>query len=532
MPKTGLTRKAAVTYTEDDKNLELPFPVSAPVIDFNLPKFSDSKDEEVEGTMHYRDSEGNTATQQVTLKLQGSSSIMFLYKNQTISLPKKHQIRFGSWIADRKFHLKKYYIDAFRGQSCVGYKIVEDCYQTLPEGHRRPWQDESFTGIRTESLASHALAHPDGFPVWVRLNGTDMGLYALCLRKNNDNYLLDDSMDKEGATHIMLDGALGTDTFWKGNIQWNQFEVRCPDGLYQYTADGTSKPYDGDHPGEILPCPTKTAIENLANNVAGITQGANLAMNILTGMATANETTDEIIGKARVRMAEVIDLRYLTDYFIISQALWHFDEFRKNWIWITYDGKKWFVTFYNMDALFGQTATGVGVGGESEVNGLYSSSINPSRPSGQLWWLFQDEVKNRYKELRENGVLTTRHIIDRLEEWQNAIGEELYAREFSAEICPETPSFRENNLQGPWILWNDYANSKVPGKDFLIGDEYKAGDYVYAESTLSPTQQFTLQATEDLTGCRRSTTGKGVNIVRTGDGTIRKVFTKTTNHGQ
>ena len=289
MPKTGLTRKAAVTYTEDDKNLELPFPISAPVIDFNLPKFSDSKDEEVEGTMHYRDSEGNTATQQVTLKLQGSSSIMFLYKNQTISLPKKHQIRFGSWIADRKFHLKNYYIDAFRGQSCVGYKIVE-----------------------------------------------------------------------------------------------------------------------------------------------------------------------------------------------------------------------------------------------------------------------------------------------------------------------------ENNLQGPWMLWNDYANSKVPGKDFLIGDEYKAGDYVYAESTLSPTQQFTLQATEDLTatadhfpfggepyqrhplfggfyntterveawltrhferldkemdyqpspeplslpplyrehkpsftkgiydltGCRRSTTGKGVNIVRTGDGTIRKVFTKNIKHGQ
>lgn len=347
------------------------------------------------------------------LNAQGSSSMSYYIKNQAIDLDDGSEIKFGHWPAFDSFHIKKYFIDVFRGQCIVGYWLTEQMYQTKPYGEKRPWDYlNSFSAINgangkfAEDFDSGAMAHPDGFPVHVFFNGKDAGIYTFNIKKARGNYY----MKKDKQQQIILDGHLGT-TFWTangdlsqtgvegGNI-WHDFEIRNP----KISKDIDGNKYDGDNPKEPSDdyATTKTAIERLTTAIS---------------LTLAEETTEA----QKSKFAEFFNIPFFIDYELISQVIYNYDGYDKNWIWCCWDGGLWCPTSYDMDSIFGQSWDGAGYVNNSDTTILGQSDSLPTGNS-LLKGLYQTELRARYKELRDIGIFSVDNIVGLMEKWVNTCG--------------------------------------------------------------------------------------------------------------
>lgn len=445
-----------------DSHIELPIPRIAAQVRIYAPKLPTTKQDDIEAEIEYNDKDGNYFRKPVILNAQGSSSMNYYVKNMAIDINDGSEIKFGDFPTQDSFHLKKYYIDAFRGQCIVCYWLMEQVYKSHPLGQQYPYEylikNESTTessGNVKKDFFTGAKCHPDGFPIiitWVNsVNGEEtwMGIYAWNLKKSKEVYYA----DKKKAENIILDGVINFDSLFGGSINWKDFEIRNPKGLIDI--DGNK--YDGDNPKELSDTDefsrkVKDYIKNLSN--------------IYTELDASD--TKETFEKHFL-------VEPFIDYYLVSQLIYHHDGFNKNWIWQTLNGQHWAPNLYDTDSVFGSHWEGAYVIPNSDKEGILGNAAVM-----HLNTLYKEEIKQRYAQLRNKGIFSADNIISLLNKWVGSIGYDNYKKEF--EVYNETPSYRANNLADGWKLVGSYNNSiseYVADKQYQAGEKASYHNYVF-----------------------------------------------------
>ena len=441
-----------------DSYVELPIPRVAAQVRIYASKLPTTKQDDIEAEIEYNDKDGNYFRKPVILNSQGSSSISYIDKetgergNIAIDINDGSKIKFGDFPTQDSFHLKKYYIDIFRGQCIVGYWLMEQVYQTRPIGKRYPYEmlsEESnpYTGDgkADKDFYTGAKCHPDGFPVIITWIDTktkkekNIGIYAWNLKKSKEVY----HVNKKTSENIILDGVINDRTLFGGSVDWTQFEIRNPKSLIDI--DGNK--YDGDNPNELSE--TDKNSKKVKDYIIRLS-GAKAAL--------AGSNNKETFEKYFIVDAFI-------DYFIVSQILYHLDGFSKNWIWGTWNGLQWAPSLYDVDSIWGAHWTGTFIVKGSDIQGVLGTGrvLN-------LDTLYADEIIARYKELRDLNVFSVDNIVNLLKTWLDRIGYDNLEKEIS--LYSDIPSYRDPQLNEGWeivdysSLQSDYSSDKT----YSIGD--------------------------------------------------------------
>lgn len=404
--------------------------------------------------MQFWDMRGNYFKKRIIFNAQGNSSLGMPKKNGAIDLCNDEwegddtfSIKFGDWVEQDSFHLKSYYADYFIGVAAVGYDLFKDIINTRDIYNNRDWKryqlpDLDTVGVDSQALAdfddNHSLTDdatcfPQGFPCIVYLDGEFYGVYSWQIKKHRDNY----QMKKANYSQIHLDGLLegesifnldgtldwGIITGTKGDSQGNKdgFEIRNPKKLIcidgkKYDADDhnveiigeDSDNYDSTDKDMVNTAKVKSALVTLSTYIP-----------TLQGMADGGSTYDEI----KAKVAEYFDTTSLIDFCIFGDITCNADGYRKNWQWLTYDGKKWIVEPYDLDSIFGWSSW-------SDIKptvGQYGGEL--TIPSGWVIRYWQLELQKRYKELRDNGIIDADYITGKLKDWIERVGSGNYDKD-------------------------------------------------------------------------------------------------------
>lgn len=455
-----------------DSHIELPIPRIAAQVRLYAPKLPSTKQDDIEAEIEYNDKDGNYFRKPVILNAQGSSSMGYYVKNMAIDINDGSEIKFGDFPTQDSFHLKKYYIDIFRGQCIVGYWLMEQVYKSHPIGQQYPYEYtnlnestiESFGDVKKDFF-NGAKCHPDGFPIiiiWVNSETgeeTNMGIYTWNLKKSKEVY----NCEKKKSENIILDGSLNINTIFGGTVDWSAFEIRNPKSLI----DIEGNKYDGDNPKEL------SETDPLSKKVK------DYILRLSSKCKEINSASEE---QRKTLMEEIFLIPPTIDYFLVSQIIYHFDGFDKNWIYLTLNGQKWCPTLYDVDSIFGQYWNGTFV-----IRGSDSQKILYNYPIHYLLTSFKSEIESRYNELRKKGIFTVENITSLLEKWQQQVGYDNYKNE--QKLYPETPSYRPSYLNEGWELIehdgvsNDYNNEKT----------YNLGD-------IASMHGYRFKATKEITG--------------------------------
>ena len=444
-----------------DSHIELPIPRIAAQVRIYAPKLPTTKQDDIEAEIEYNDKAGNYFRKPVILNAQGSSSMGYYVKNMAIDISDGSEIKFGDFPTQDSFHLKKYYIDAFRGQCIVGYWLMEQVYKSHPLGKQYPYEYSYSNNSTTDSFGNvekdfftGSKCHPDGFPIiitWINSKTNEetwMGVYAWNLKKSKEVY----NCEKKKPENIILDGVVDNKTIFGGTIDWSQFEIRNPKSLI----DIDGKKYDGDNSKELSDTDEYSKkVKDFLVRLSGVSAALKVS--------NTKETFEKYF---------LVDP--FIDYAIISEVLYNLDGFHKNWIWVTYDGNHWTPTLYDVDSIFGMFVNGTFI-----VPGSDNSELLTSGRCLGLEVLYATEIRERYKQLRNNGTFTVENIMSLFRRWTESIGYDNIKKELT--IYSETPSYRNGKVNDGWQFVNytngsdTYNESKIYAEgDFCIyGGGYK-----------------------------------------------------------
>lgn len=441
-----------------DSYVELPIPRIAAQVRLYAPKLPSTKQDNIEAEIEYNDKDGNYFRKPVILNAQGSSSMSYYVKNMAIDISDGSEIKFGDFPTQDSFHLKKYYIDAFRGQCIVGYWLMEQVYKSRPIGQQYPYENiiennssSNGFGNINKDFFSGAKCHPDGFPIvitWIDNNGneTSMGVYTWNLKKSKEVYYA----DKKKAENIILDGLIYKDTLWGGNIKWEEFEVRNPKSLKDI--DGNK--YDGDNPKEL------SYTDPLSKKVK----------DYIIRWSNCKKEIDS--NKTKETFEKYFLINPFIDYYIVGQILYNLDGFAKNWIWCTWDGLHWAPTLYDVDSIFGSHWNGTTVVPESDKKDIFNFQVLGFDQ------VYDTEIKERYKELRDLGIFTVGNIVGLLNKWLDMVGFDNLKKDL--EIYNQTPSYRASNINNEyWQL----TRMQLTGEEKVYDEtkSYSIGEICYID---------------------------------------------------
>lgn len=461
MSVKNLVVEGKITETEkkltDANCMDLPIPSLAYCNFINIAAFPIGKTQDAKAILEYKDNYGNSFRKRVILNAQGNSTMSRPKKNLSVDLTNDEwigddtfSIRFGDWVAQDGFHLKAYYDDVLRGVAAVAYEINEQIMMTRGFLNDRPYKrlyannftettsEPSETYRYNEALSTNAKCFPMGFPVIVTLNGEFYGIYSWQIKKHRDNY----QMDKSNVNHIHLDGTLGGNTIFGGNVDWTMFEIRNPKKLI--TTDGSK--YDGDSPKELI---GKTSSSYDASNkdmkntalVKEKIESLSLYMTEINTYINEDTHTEEEI---KAYISERFEMSFFVDYVIMMSILQNGDSMEKNWQWTTYDGKVWQPNAYDLDSSFGITFTG-------QIHSPASALIMPGgdiNPATLVSRYYMTELKERYNELKAANIITSDNIVSLILDWVNRVGIDNYKKEFKK--WNESPCFRESCISEDW----------------------------------------------------------------------------------
>lgn len=411
-------------------------------------------------------------------------------------------MKFGDWVPQDSFHVKSYYTDFFRATTAIVYKLTNEVLQTRGILADRPYKkyyvdefSDRADGVHEPSkleynMETGARCVPDGFPVIVYLNGEFWGLNSWQLKKHRDNY----QMSKKSASNIHLDGFFnsGASSFFmmNGTINWAQYcsgsygiETRNPKNLY--CIDG--KKYNADtHDAEIITTeiaeewiaagqiiPTGKTIDSTLAGYLRTTGKVRERIEELTTYVpyiTSLSDPDEI----KAAIEERFDVNSFIDYILISNIIEDDDAWNNNGQMTTW-GKlggsshfHWAINKYDCDISFGANWLGnVAVGASDKKYGT------GYQPFVLFWTYYLQEMKDRYKELRDAGIFNADHITQLFRDWMNRVGSSNYQKEF--EKWPNSPCFRSAKVNSEyWERISDVYTTGNPTyndeRDYVIGE--------------------------------------------------------------
>jgi hypothetical protein len=508
----GFDVKTPIDWSESSF-IQIPEPRFAIINITNIDSMPTTKQDNKKAFLEFWDMQGNYFKKHAILNAQGNSSMGFPKKNVSVDICDDEwlgedtpKIRIGKWVPQDSFHMKAYYTDFFRGVGAVSYKLYDQIVLTRGALYDRPWKkallDMSKIGITTKSLGNPdvgnydlltdtgARCFPDGFPVAIYLNDVFYGIFSFQLKKHRDNYHL----DKSTAENVHLDGTLNYYTIFGGkdNINWGEFEIRNPKGLYaiggnKYDADIKQEEIagetevdswitDGSLPDgtEItskikknlqLTVKVKKYIQNLSDAV-GVIKAAEAAYN-------ASSKTSEDLSTFKKVYEKYFDVENMIDYIIVSDIIKNGDGFSKNWQFFCYDGIKWFVGLYDCDMTFGCEWSYI----TDTLTGHLNSSVDS--PHGFIIKYYNDELEKRYKELMDCGIISPKNIYSLITDWMQRIGTSFFKQEYKKwkeSLCISDSVVRSEYWE---VVKDEKGNHEVADEEtFNATVSYNIGDIV------------------------------------------------------
>ena len=328
---------------------------------------------------------------------QGHSTLGLIKPNYTIRFyddpegNEKHKLCFSDWQKEHKYILKADYYDVTQCRNLVGARLwrqITEC---------RPRLNPHLAALPTRGAV-------DGFPVSVWLNGEFLGLYTMCLHKDDDLYGME-----EGEHEALVICNRKTE---------DEASFRAPAVLDE----------EGVHDWEVDFCGTEdwTWLRGSFNGLISFVMNS----------------SDEDF---RAHLADYLDVDAATDYLIFLYALGLQNGGVKDLVMLNYGGT-WIPSAFDMDEAFGLEPLGFAATDEPETAFLPSMEAeNHSSGTGSLLWdrflkNFEPEIATRYRILRA-GVLSDESLLSLVEGFTGGIPEALYMRD--AERYPGRPAADE-----------------------------------------------------------------------------------------
>ena len=358
-----------------------------------------SKSSECFARATYVDGKDSTETY-ASIKYQGHTSILFDKKNYTIkfytdeSRRTKHKISVNGWEPTHKYCLKANYIDFSGARNVVSASIWSDVVASRAQLNESIAQLEFYGGI-------------DGFPVALFINGEYQGLYTFNIPKDERTYNI---ADNENEAMFVINSDFSDSANFKAEMT-EEDKKTVFDLEYSYLDDKVW-PYE--------------------------------RMNdLLRFVKVADGET------FRTGIGEYLDVNAAIDYLITAYVLGATDNFSKNMILLTYNGKQWIPNMYDLD-----TACGLAFDGSSFEKADFcmpsiSKSGEISSGTENLLWdkllnNYSEEFKKRYFELRSD-VLSNENLIARYAAFIESVPAECYRQE--AVLYPNLPGHEVDQLQ-------------------------------------------------------------------------------------
>lgn len=419
----------------------------------------EGKNYNIPAVIEFWDMQGNYFKKNAYLSGQGSSSMKYIKKNIAIDLfdsevgGDSFSVKFGEWVPQDSFHLKAYYTDPFRGMCVIGYSIYNDIVKTRGLEKDYVWKRAL---LNTDAITptnpivdgkkevllyteSGARCFPDGFPCMVFQNGEFWGLYSFQLKKHRSNYCL----NKKTAEHIHLDGNISETSLFNANgdsslIQWKNinkvgFEIRNPKSLY--LMDGSE--YDADlNSGELIDETSDFYDESKHKTSAKVKKYIIDFSKTLATIKAAEDVylgnkTDENLKAIKDTLETYFDSENLIDYLITCDVLRNTDGFADNWQWVTYNGVKWYVCLYDVDATLGNHWQPVQTINPPLAGKHVTQIISKISMMKYITTYYVSELEERYAYLRKNGIIDADRIVTKIRDWMLRFGGQ-YAYELEA----------------------------------------------------------------------------------------------------
>lgn len=419
----------------------------------------EGKNYDIPAVVEFWDMQGNYFKKNSYISGQGSSSMKYIKKSIALDLfdsevgGDSFSVKFGEWVPQDSFHLKAYYTDPFRGMCVIGYSIYNDIVKTRGLEKDYVWKRAL---LNTDAITptnpivdgkkevllyteSGARCFPDGFPCMVFQNGEFWGLYSFQLKKHRSNYCL----NKKTAEHVHLDGNISETSLFNANgdsslIQWKNiykvgFEIRNPKSLY--LMDGSE--YDADlNSGELIDETSEFYDELKHKTSAKVKKYIIDFSKTLATIKAAEDVylgnkTDENLKAIKDTLETYFDSENLIDYLITCDVLRNTDGFADNWQWVTYNGVKWYVCLYDVDATLGNHWQPVQTINPPLDGKHVTQIISKISMMKYITTYYVSELEERYAYLRKNGIIDAERIVTKIRDWMLRFGGQ-YAYELEA----------------------------------------------------------------------------------------------------
>ena len=328
----------------------------------------------------------------VTMKIQGSSSFWYPKKNYTIKFFNDEDCTDKYKVNFGWGRQNKYVLKANWTDKTHSRNIVTAHIAAQVQDKYNLFQNTPNNGLI------------DGFPVEVYLNNEFHGLYTLNIPKEDWLY----GMDDNNPNHIIMVGEKYSEatTFKEVNI------------------DGWNNQLDDNSPT------VQQKMLRLINFVV-------------------NSTDQEF----KENIEDYLNLDATLNYYVLCHTLNIADNNAKNLIFVTYDGKIWYPTLYDLDTTFGSYYHGLELYPTD-----YSLQMNHNRLFERLSILFKKEIEQRYKELRQN-ILSEENIINEIDEVYSQIEPSLFEKE--QQKWGQLPGYELTQLK-------EYIHERLPYVDKMM----------------------------------------------------------------
>lgn len=273
-----------------------------------------------------------------TLKVQGTSSLLYEKKNYTIKLFRdaEHEEKYGvdvGWGAQNVYCLKANWIDRTHARNIVTAKLAAQAQQKY--------------NVLTQAPCNGLI---DGFPIEIYSNGDFLGLYTFNIPKDEWQF----GMDGDDPNHIVICGE-----------GWE------PADLFFGEPDfGTWSVEVGEESDETLE-KMKALFDFVINS------------------------TD---AEFREHFAEHLDLDAALNYYIFTDFAYMEDNRGKNMLIATYDGVKWYLSLYDLDTAWGTNYSGNGLYAYED----HLMDMRMNNLFARMEDCFPQELAQRYFALRED----------------------------------------------------------------------------------------------------------------------------------
>lgn len=239
----------------------------------------------------------------------------------------------------------------------------------------------------------------DGYPVEIYINNTFLGLYTWNIPK--DSWMF--NMDKENENHLVFANEGWTaSSLFNAKVNSDAFSIEA----------GIDNEESFDKLEAFSKFIRKSSNKEFKNNIK-----------------------------------KFMDFDAALNYYILVQFAQLNDNVAKNMLLVTYDGKKWYPTLYDLDSSWGTNYDGL-----STLN--YEDLVVFS--DMKLWKRFEQtfskEIAERYFELRKN-ILTKEHIMKLFEDFKNDIPNETFEKE--NQRWENIPGYDYNQIE-------EFLNIRIP----------------------------------------------------------------------